>query len=147
MTTTKKDTAPTLSDKEVRDAQKEGMKENIRDDHRFIDPNDEKLKGEEPKRDMRAGIVDTAKLEPVLKLSPDNFKLALSEKGEDLKKAGYKRPFGEEDAKGLLALERSGQNRTEYVKVLMDRLKIDSPYEVTDAGPPYTNDQTSITEL
>lgn len=147
--TIKKETAkePTLSEKEVLEAQKEGMKENIRDAHRFIDPNDEKMKGAPAKRDMRAGIVDTVKLEPVLKLAPEAFADAISGDEDRAKKAGYSKPFGEEDAKGLLALERAGQNRTQYVRPLMERLGVDSPYEVTDAGPPYTNDQTSVTNL
>ena len=148
--TTKKDTAkdiPALSDKEIAEAQKEGKKENISQAYRSIDPNDAKLKGEDPKRDMRAGIVDTLKLEPVLKLAPEAFADAVSGDEDRAKKAGYAKPFGEEDAKGLLALERAGQNRTEYVKPLMDRLGVDSPYEVTDSGPPYTNDKTSVTVL
>lgn len=41
---------------------------------------------------------------------------------------------------GLLEVERSGKNRTDVVQVFLDRLGIDSPYEVTDAGPNYTND-------
>ncbi len=53
---------------------------------------------------------------------------------------------------GLLGLERGGKNRTDFVKAYMDRLKIanpklKSPYDVTDAGPPYTNDVSNVTEL
>jgi hypothetical protein len=43
---------------------------------------------------------------------------------------------------GLLEVERSGKNRTDVVKVLCEHLKITSPYEVTNAGPAYTNDVT-----
>ncbi|KAK0349821.1 hypothetical protein LTR94_031514, partial [Friedmanniomyces endolithicus] len=96
---------------------------------------------------MRAGIVDTVKLEPVLKLAPEAFADAISGDEDRAKKAGYSKPFGEEDAKGLLARERAGQNRTQYVRPVMERLGVASPYEVTDAGPPYTNDQTSVTNL
>jgi hypothetical protein len=46
-----------------------------------------------------------------------------------------------------LGLERSGQNRTEHVKVLCERLGVKSPYEVTQAGPAWTNDQTLLTEI
>lgn len=53
---------------------------------------------------------------------------------------------------GLLGLERGGKNRTDFVKAYMDRLKIanpklKSPYDVTPAGPAYTNDVSSVTEL
>ena len=40
---------------------------------------------------------------------------------------------------GLLEVERSGKNRADIVQVLVDWLGITSPYEVTDAGPNYTN--------
>jgi hypothetical protein len=40
-----------------------------------------------------------------------------------------------ETAKGLLDLERSGQNRTEYVEALCKRLGVDDPRDVTHAGP------------
>lgn len=39
----------------------------------------------------------------------------------------------------LLEMERSGRNRTDVVEALCDVLGIKSPYEVTDAGPAYTN--------
>lgn len=48
---------------------------------------------------------------------------------------------------GLLELERSGQNRTEYVRALCKRLGVKSPTEVTSAGPGHTNDVTSLTKL
>jgi hypothetical protein len=40
---------------------------------------------------------------------------------------------------GLLETERSGKNRTDTVNVLCTRLGIATPYEVTSAGPNYTN--------
>jgi hypothetical protein len=48
-------------------------------------------------------------------------------------------PLTEGQIAGLLETERSGKNRTDIVKVLCDRLKIATPYEVTSAGPNYTN--------
>lgn len=48
---------------------------------------------------------------------------------------------------GLLELERSGQNRTEYVQALCQRLGVKSPIEVTAAGPGYTHDVTSVTKV
>ena len=48
---------------------------------------------------------------------------------------------------GLLELERSGKNRTEYVRALCQRLGVKSPTEVTGAGPGHTNDVTSLTKI
>lgn len=48
---------------------------------------------------------------------------------------------------GLMELERSGQNRTEYVKAMCDRLGVSSPLEVTNAGPGYTNDVTAVNKI
>lgn len=69
---------------------------------------------------------------------------------EALKKyADPKDGIAEDKLAGLLILERNGQNRTEYVKLLMKRLKIkDLKKELPQAGgPDYTNDQTLITDL
>lgn len=54
-------------------------------------------------------------------------------------------PISVETAKGLLALERAGRNRTDYVKALCERIGVDSPFEVTAAGPAYTNDVSDVT--
>lgn len=56
-------------------------------------------------------------------------------------------PIPNEHARGLLALERSGRNRTDWVKMLCKVIGVKSPTEVTTAGPAYTNDTTSITAL
>jgi hypothetical protein len=66
---------------------------------------------------------------------------------EDLKKAFKDGAVPDDKAAGLLSLERAGQNRTDWVKLYMKQLGVDSPYEVTDAGPPYTNDTTSVTKI
>jgi hypothetical protein len=52
-----------------------------------------------------------------------------------------------ETAKGLLDLERSGQNRTPYVQALMKRLGIKDPRDVTHAGPSYTVDVSNVSHL
>jgi len=79
-------------------------------------------------------------LAPLLNLSLDELDRRLTDKkAED--------PIPDSDARGLLALERSGKNRTGYVKLLMKVIGVKSPYEVTTAGPSYTNDETAITEL
>jgi len=48
---------------------------------------------------------------------------------------------------GLMELERSGKNRTEYVKALCDRLGVSSPLEVTSAGPGFTNDVSQLNQI
>lgn len=55
----------------------------------------------------------------------------------------------EEKVAGLLILERNGQNRTEFVKLLMKRLGIkDLVKELPQAGgPDYTNDTTPLSKL
>lgn len=55
----------------------------------------------------------------------------------------------EEKIAGLLILERNGQNRTEFVRGMMKRLKIkDIRKELPQAGgPDYTNDTTNLSEL
>ena len=55
----------------------------------------------------------------------------------------------EDKVAGLLILERNGQNRTEFVRLLVKRLGIkDLRAELPQAGgPDYTNDQTNITDL
>lgn len=58
-----------------------------------------------------------------------------------------KNPIAEDKVAGLLELERSGKNRTEYVKALCDRLGVKSPYEVTNAGPGFTNDVTQVNQI
>jgi hypothetical protein len=48
---------------------------------------------------------------------------------------------------GLLELERSGKNRTQYVEALCKRLGVKSPLEVTNSGPGHTNDVTEVTKV
>lgn len=71
-----------------------------------------------------------------LDLGIDAFKEAIAEDGR----------IPEEKVYGLLALERNGQNRTEYVKAMMKRLDLKAD-ELPGGGPGYTNDVTAITKL
>lgn len=77
--------------------------------------------------------------EHYLELSPDALKDAIN------KKDG----IPENKVAGLLILERNGQNRTTYVKLLKDRLGIkDITKELPQAGGPgYTNDTTNLSDL
>jgi hypothetical protein len=85
------------------------------------------------------GCDEVLPLEPLLKLSADDLEKAVSEKADNL--------LSEEQVAGILILERSGPNRTDQVKVLCKRLKVKSPYEVTKAGPAFTNDTTPVTAI
>lgn len=75
----------------------------------------------------------------LLDLSPDGLKDAVRKKGG----------IPEEKVAGLLILERNGQNRTTYVKLLKDRLGIDDILkELPQAGGPgFTNDTTNLSDL
>lgn len=77
-----------------------------------------------------AGLVD---------LGLDAFKEAIAEDA--------KNPIPESKVAGLVEIERSGKNRTEYVKALCDRLGVASPMEVTSAGPGFTNDVTEVNTI
>jgi hypothetical protein len=128
---------PSLTESEKKAAQKEGLREAAKDaakesakylantDHAEVEPNRYLGKDEIM---QHAHIID---------LGIDEFKKAVG-KGGDLP---------ENKVAGLLELERSGKNRTDYVRALCDRLGVKSPYEVTSAGPDYTNDITPVTKL
>lgn len=89
--------------------------------------------------------VPSTPLAPLLDLSEDELNRRLT----DAEAEDY---ISFDEAKMLLALERAGKNRTGYVKVLLDEIsrvigrKV-HPHEVSPAGPPYTNDTSSTTEL
>jgi hypothetical protein len=84
--------------------------------------------------------LNTTFLAPLLQLPLDTLVKRLTND----KVEGF---IGFEEAKGLLALERAGQNRTAYVQALCKRLGVDDPREVTHAGPPHTNDVTELNHL
>ncbi|RPF70449.1 hypothetical protein [Aurantiacibacter spongiae] len=131
---------PKVSQSEIDKAKKEGAleaaKEQAKDSYRYA--TDGNLPGETtgPKY---PGSSDIMQFAPILDLDIDAFKDRVKEGSDD--------PVPEEKVAGLLELERSGQNRTDYVKALCKRLDVDSPYEVTTAGPGYTNDVSPITKL
>lgn len=134
-----------LSKKEIEEAQKEGALDYIKEGSKNAMRADTGTTGD---RDAAADAqrlrvdpsLNTTFIAALLDLSTDELKRRLTdEKAEDL--------IAFEEAKGLLALERAGKNRTGYVKVLLDAIGANSPYEVTSAGPPYTNDDTAVTAL
>jgi hypothetical protein len=123
-------------------AQKEGIREAIKESAKdtFKALTDGNLPGEAPARQF-TGMDDIMLYAPVLDLDPEPFVDAVSEKPKNSP------VLPEEKVAGLLSLERAGKNRTPYVKALMDRLAIDHPGEVTNAGPGYTNDVHPTSEL
>lgn len=66
---------------------------------------------------------------------------------QDAVKEDAEPPIMESKVAGLVELERSGKNRTEYLQAMCKRLGISSPLEVTNAGPGYTNDVTAVSKL
>lgn len=134
-----------LSDKEIADAKKDGAIDYIKEGagramaaDTGTTSNYDKA-AEQQSKQVPADLQSTF-IAPFLELSLDELKRRLTDpKATDA--------IADDHARGLLALERSGKNRTGYVKMLMKHIGVDSPYEVTTAGPPYTNDETSVTAL
>jgi hypothetical protein len=134
-----------LSHSEIADARREGALEAIKEGGKRAVLVDTGTQGDveamaEAERLRIAPDANTTFIAPLLDLSLDVLSQRLTnDKVLD--------PIDFETAKGLLALERAGRNRTGYVKALCERLGVKSPLEVTHAGPPYTNDETPITAL
>lgn len=128
-----------LSASERADAQKEGQKEAIKeaakDTYQYL--TDGNLPGDPPKRQF-VGHDDIMQWEPLLSLGIDAFVERIKEGGEP--------NVPEEKVYGLLALERNGQNRTDYVRAMMKRLDLKAD-ELPGGGPDYTNDTTPISKL
>lgn len=131
---------PKVSQTDINKAQKEGALEAAKEDakaaFRYAADNLANGEGGGPRY---PGMHDVMQFAGLLDLGVDEFQNRI--------KDGADNPVPEEKVAGLLELERSGQNRTDYVKALCKRLGVDSPYEVTAAGPGYTNDTTAITKL
>lgn len=90
----------------------------------------------EPKRQY-PGSDEISLWAPLLDLGPDELLARIDDK---------EHPVPEEKVFGLLALERNGQNRTPYVKGMMDRLGL-KVEDLPGGGPGYTNDVTPVTKL
>ncbi len=133
-----------LSKKEIEGAQKEGALDYIKEGAKNAMRADTGTTNYDGVSDSERFRVDpalnTTFIATLLDLGVDELKRRLNdEKADDA--------IGFENAKGLLALERAGKNRTSYVKLLCDAIGVKSPYEVTSAGPAYTNDDTAVTAL
>lgn len=139
MTDTSEDnTQPTPE--EIQDAQKEGVLDAIKASANTTDI--DVLKGEDVEPAPWANIsIEANKIDYLLDLSLDALKKLIDPKA--------KTPLPEEVVAGALALERNGKNRTDFVKLLKDRLSIkDIKTELPQAGgPDYTHDITPISKL
>jgi hypothetical protein len=112
----------------------EAQKESAKDTYKAL--TDGAVPGAPPARQF-TGMDEIMQYAGVIDLDLDAFRNAVGKGGS----------LPEEKVAGLLELERSGKNRTEYVKALMARLGVDHPNEVTAAGPGYTNDVSSLNTL
>lgn len=132
---------PAVSQSEIDSAKKDGIldaaKENAKDSFKYLTDGNLSAPASGP---QYPGSSDIMQFEPVLRLGVDEFKARIADDKTET-------AIPEEKIAGLLGLERAGQNRTEYVKSLMARLGVKSPYEVTPAGPDYTNDATPVSKL
>lgn len=141
MTTKKapeKDDQPTPE--QIAEARKEGVLDRVRESANTQDI--DSLQVAEPGEGPRFfNIIGTNQIEHLTEMGLDALKEAV-----DPKKDGA---LSEEVIANLLILERNGKNRTDFVKLLMDRLKIkDIRKELPQAGgPDYTNDVTAISKL
>ena len=112
-------------------------KEAAKDSYRYA--TDGNLPGEPSGGPRWPGKSEVMQFAHLLGLGIEEFEAAIADDADVL--------VAEDKVAGLMELERSGQNRTPYVKALMKRLGVSSPYEVTAAGPGYTNDVQPVTQL
>jgi hypothetical protein len=136
----KADATPTEA--EIAKATKEGVLDRVAEAANLQD--DPAVKGDPPEGDRYIGKSEIMQYAHYVDFDLEGLKAALDPKADNA--------IADNKVAGLLGLERGGKNRTDFVKAYMDRLrianpKLKSPYEVTDAGPPYTNDVTQVTKL
>lgn len=139
MTTKKTQDASIPSAEEIAAAQKEGTLNAIKDGQNTQDI--DLQRGEYPEPPRFYNTIGTNQLEPLTAMGIDELKGAIDPKNENA--------LAEEVIANLLILERNGKNRTEFVKLLMSRLKIkDIRKELPQAGgPDYTNDVSALSKL
>lgn len=132
---------PELSQAEVTAAEKEGVKEALKKSAETNFSTQSATENNDPDYtgDRWSDRHEIMMYEHMVKLGLDEFVAAVKE--------GATPNIPEGKIAGLLELERSGQNRTEYVRALCKRLGVKSPVEVTSAGPGHTNDVTSLSKL
>lgn len=123
---------------EVLKARKDGHLEAIKDNAKLVYASGgEQEYGGSTGTQRFQGASDVANIEYFVDLPEEQLKKML--KGEHAMGG-----ITDARAAGLLEVERSGKNRSHVVDLLCNHLGIDSPYEATDAGPPYTNDTSLL---
>lgn len=133
------------SHKEIEKAKHEGALDQVRESGKSAVLADTGTTGDpdavaEQQRLRVSPALESTVIAPLLDLPLDTFVQRLTNDK-------VQNPIDFETAKGLLHLERSARNRTEYVKALCNRIGVDDPREVTHAGPGYTNDVHSLNHL
>jgi hypothetical protein len=142
---TKLQSGADVTHKELADAKKEGSLDYVKEGAKAAMIADTGTtadldKMDDPEAKRVPADLNTTFIAPLLDMSADDLEKRL--KSKDVNEV-----ISLDVAKGLLALERAGKNRTKHVQVLCKAIGVKSPYEVTTAGPPYTNDETSVTNL
>jgi hypothetical protein len=138
---TKKQDDQTPSQEEIQEARKEGVLDRVRESANTQDIDALKGDGPEQGRFSHVNVDGTNHVEHLTDLGLDGLKSAIDPKKDE--------PLAEEVIAKLLILERNGKNRTDFVKLMMDRLKIkDIRKELPQAGgPDHTNDVSAVSKL
>lgn len=130
---------PELTETEKTEAEKEGVKAALAQSAQTNFATQSATESPDYEGDRWPDRHEIMRYAHLVDLGLDEFKAAISEKAEVT--------VPESKVAGLMELERSGKNRTEYVKALCDRLGVKSPLEVTSAGPGHTNDVTAVNKI
>lgn len=126
---------------EIADARKEGalQAERTAGEASYRYATDGNLVSDAPPRRQFIGYDDINLQAPLLGQGIDQFTATIAEDAPV--------PIPEEKVYGLLALERNGQNRTDYVKAMIKRLGLTKDDPLPGGGPGYTNDIHPISDL
>lgn len=138
--TTKKHEDPSVPSKdEITEARKEGVLDRVREAATTQDIDRPEVEPQDAPRFYN--IIGTNLIEPLTDLGLEALTGAIDPKNDN--------GLAEDVIANLLILERNGKNRTDFVKLLMERLSIkDIRKELPQAGgPDYTNDVTAISKL
>jgi hypothetical protein len=145
MVAKKNEAFPEPKPAEIKEAKAEGVKDAIRESTKdaYISGANEGYGDNDTATQRFTGVREVGHLQDLVDLPEDDLADLLHGKGDHARSG----TLTEAQIAGLLEVERSGKNRTGHVRLFCKRLGIKSPYEVTSAGPAYTNDTTNITAL
>lgn len=129
---------PELSDKEKTEAEKDGVKAALAQSAQTNFATRSATETDSP-GDRWPDRHEIMQWAPLVDLGLDAFKAAIAEDADPA--------VPESKVAGLMELERSGKNRTDYVAAMCTRLGVSSPYEVTNAGPGFTNDVSTVNQI